>query len=534
MSDILLSHGYALKAQDGKGRMAYIPAHMTKVDHKKFEITTFIAQGNRAPVSTSLNAGNEVLDFDVALNAIDKLESFILELEIKVANNSQLTCPAWGFVKEIEFRVNNNADSSSNFKIYNDTIFLDTFSFGAEQRDLAWRDMLTPKGVLMDRNLPTGTYYVRLPLNSYLDQLKPYCRHITQDLQIRLTFNNDVDVSGTSTDLTLQNITLYVQSERLSQKELDNFKKELHGPAAKSLVGTCVEYQKIVDRSISWTASTAHDIDLSSLKDVASPYLFLLFKPTTSVDIGTTVYRNMNLGDLTIDLTSASGSSLMAAGRPVPQRVLRRYFQRHFPECTYNLSEQYQAYFVPFCANASMASRYGQVNGYQWFDGSKMKLRVTLPAARVREVQTLTLAGGTDNDGGYYVLSFNGELTGPLVYNANVAAMKAALEGLRVCTENQIKVTFSATAAGSFTVTFGEDRNECGKIYEKYGLVQLIPLDLNDGTVNARYSTALTTAGSAGAPASADSTMCCVVYAPVYHNISIDGNGIIRKNKWMP
>lgn len=66
------------------------------------------------------------------------------------------------------------------------------------------------------------------------------------------------------------------------------------------------------------------------------------------------------------------------------------------------------------------------------------------------EVQTLTITGAT---GGTYTLTFDGETTSALAYNANAAAIQAALLALGNLDTGDVVVT----GAGPYTITFGGD-----------------------------------------------------------------------------
>lgn len=73
----------------------------------------------------------------------------------------------------------------------------------------------------------------------------------------------------------------------------------------------------------------------------------------------------------------------------------------------------------------------------------------TDPVVGTSEVQTLTITGSPA--GGTYRLSFKGQKTSALAYNANAAAIDTALEALPTIGTGNIAVT----GTGPFTLTFG-------------------------------------------------------------------------------
>lgn len=74
-----------------------------------------------------------------------------------------------------------------------------------------------------------------------------------------------------------------------------------------------------------------------------------------------------------------------------------------------------------------------------------------VPFDGVSEVQTVTITGGPT--GGTFTLTFDGEVTAAIAYNATAAAVQSALEALSNVTPGDIVV--SGSAGGPYTLTFG-------------------------------------------------------------------------------
>ncbi|MFE1452000.1 hypothetical protein [Streptomyces olivaceoviridis] len=72
-------------------------------------------------------------------------------------------------------------------------------------------------------------------------------------------------------------------------------------------------------------------------------------------------------------------------------------------------------------------------------------------AAVTNEVQTATITGGPT--GGTFTLTFNGQTTSAIAYNATAAQVQTALEALSNVNPGDIKVT--GNAGGPYTLTFG-------------------------------------------------------------------------------
>lgn len=72
-------------------------------------------------------------------------------------------------------------------------------------------------------------------------------------------------------------------------------------------------------------------------------------------------------------------------------------------------------------------------------------------AAVTNEVQTATITGGPT--GGTFTLTFSGQTTASIAYNATAAVVQTALEALSNVNPGDIKVT--GAAGGPYTLTFG-------------------------------------------------------------------------------
>lgn len=72
-------------------------------------------------------------------------------------------------------------------------------------------------------------------------------------------------------------------------------------------------------------------------------------------------------------------------------------------------------------------------------------------AGPTNEVQTVTITGGPT--GGTFTLTWNGQTTAAIAYNATAAAVQSALEALSNIAPGDVTVTGSA--GGPYTVTFG-------------------------------------------------------------------------------
>lgn len=76
----------------------------------------------------------------------------------------------------------------------------------------------------------------------------------------------------------------------------------------------------------------------------------------------------------------------------------------------------------------------------------------TVPAAGTNEVQTVTVTGSPT--GGTYTLTFSGQTTGAIVYNATASAVQTALEGLSNVAPGDVTAAGGPHPGTPVTVTF--------------------------------------------------------------------------------
>lgn len=86
-------------------------------------------------------------------------------------------------------------------------------------------------------------------------------------------------------------------------------------------------------------------------------------------------------------------------------------------------------------------------------NGNRTPAGILTWANRVNEVQTVTITGGPT--GGTWTLTFNGQSTSPINYNAAASTVATALAALSTIGPNNVAV--SGSAGGPYTVTFQRD-----------------------------------------------------------------------------
>ena len=149
---------------------------------------------------------------------------------------------------------------------------------------------------------------------------------------------------------------------------------------------------------------------------------------------------------------------------------------------------------------------------------SKIKVDGFPSTSAVSEVQTVTLATSPDNvpDGGTFTLTYRGETTSNIAWNATADDIKTALEALASVDTNDI--TVSGSIANGIMFTFANT----------LGNVDLLMIDssLTDGIKNVTASIAETTAGSDGYISRSSNTVDDVISGITLHlHDTTDANG---------
>jgi hypothetical protein len=108
------------------------------------------------------------------------------------------------------------------------------------------------------------------------------------------------------------------------------------------------------------------------------------------------------------------------------------------------------------------------------------------PSEGVDEIQSVTVTGAPT--GGTYTLTFAGQTTAAIAYNATAAAVQAALESLSNIGVGSVAVTGST--GGPYTVTFGGQ-------YQNVDVAQLTATASLTGGTSPGVTTATVTSGSA-------------------------------------
>jgi hypothetical protein len=448
---------------------------------------------NQVPISsvwtsTSL-ASTAKVRVTIPKGTVLKVGSLTIRITFTVSTSTaQVVCsPYW--LDRIDFP--SSSDGQSHTTRWADNLLIDLLAGTSGSQ---WPCVSQPLNIMGDNTylsmgptpaLPIGTYTFDIPVvGAFFSTLCYYMDGARgDDFLIDLYPAGNIVASGTGT-IAMTAMTVLIDSVALRDADM----KEIPRMLSTAYEAKFLNPITALKTSYSLTANALNTIDLNSVRGRCS-HALMIIRAAGASNTSNGFSTMYNPGDTcTIDLQTASSSSILGGGTAIPLSYLRKeWWCRSFPS---SFSCDKPFIMIPFSDNLPKAYM-GVMDGFIEFNGDSKKLVINLPAAPTSEVQTFTPSGTAA--AGYYRFSFRGQLSAPLAYNAVVATMKSAFEAIPAVQARSITVTFSGPATATFTGTFVHP--ETAGLPE---LVQIIPSLLDATPVPVSIPTTLTTKGTAG------------------------------------
>jgi len=156
----------------------------------------------------------------------------------------------------------------------------------------------------------------------------------------------------------------------------------------------------------------------------------------------------------TLDVLDGSSNSLFGSGTPVQVEYLKGVVMPSIMGG--DVAKYTNLVVLPFSHNFARAMT-GDIKGSMRVLNNAYQLSITPDAALIAaDYEVHTVTQGAAITAGYYAFSYKGQISSYIVWNSNVAAMKAAFEAIPAAYEDGVTVTFSAAASAgaAFTCTF--------------------------------------------------------------------------------
>jgi len=384
----------------------------------------------------------------------------------------------------------------------------------AKQRALFKTVAIESDGVAkygLTKPLPIGThtFYVPLLTSVFENFGGLFLQDLEGDLALDLTTPSTIIASGAGA--ISASISFVVEGADLSDADATIFRSRYKAHAAECQF---LEPVRTEFYSKQLTAgSSNNDLKLDNVNGLCA-YQAVIVRPTGSYgqNAAFAQWRMLNLGDANgagIDLVTSSGKSLWGNGSPVPCRHIRQH------QSIDNFDNDWVAhkpcYFLNYSdsMNAALGGRIQ--GGYKFVGQSGDQIRLSLPAAPVAEVHTVSFFGTPSS--GFYRFRFRGEDSVELPVSASAAVMKTAIETMRGVSSKFLTVTCSgaASAGVSFTIT----------ITDPEGTLDGDLIEVVSNGLGLTPSTMRTTAGIAGLATGAYDIF---VYSFMFHQAGYSNN----------
>ena len=445
------------------------------------------------PASNSLGSNNS-LYFDIERDECGEIDDVCLKLTVSCSTADVTAVPPYYWFKRIVIE-SEKGSGDELAHIYPEQMVLWHWLLEEEEARDKWSKLSNFANVKLKgeesekffdnektkfRVGETKEIYLQIPVG-FLHMNSIDMKHVRSDLRIRMELSNDIIVSGSASNLSLDNIHLLVntfQEEAYDQNERKNLQKNFkHG-----YIYLDAERLQINDKTLTAGQTTKFNLDQFVGK---CPFLVVVIKPNSSpVASDRSLYNYTDIGESKFDITNSSSQSLYGNGTPIKATHLREIF------CNQTGNKQLKGvYVIPFCE--SIKKSFSRLNGCFDFYGLRDYLEIKFDDAPTSEVHTIT-QNAVSSAGTYRYAFENGVISDQeLDYNSNASAIKAVVDAIPQLAERNISVTAGGDLTSTTqTITFNSGS---GRVVDELGKISII----GNGTSKVN-NTAVTTYGEKG------------------------------------
>ena len=360
----------------------------------------------------------------------------------------------------------------------------------------------------------TKEIYLNLPLSFIRFRALDF-GHIANDLRLRFEASNDVVISGSVANISLDAVDLLVSSHD-SHHEDRNAKLAKHKKHNHSFIFLEPERLQVNTKSLQASTKTEYFLDQFSGKIA---FLMVLLKGSTTPQASDkTKFDFYEIGKYgTFDVESSAGKSLLMNGSPMNQNQVYNYIQDQV-----GCKPWAGVYFIPFCEDIKK-SVAGIVNSFRQFYGQKDKLCITFDSAPTQEISTITLSS-TAASGSYRYGFSNGIIdTAEVDYNDSTGDLLTAINAIPQLAQKGISASsVSANIASSAThaITWSA---RSGRVSDELGKLTIVPNGIPKVS-----SSVVSTYGDDGW--TSGSGYQCEIFAFKFCKLTVDTDGKLSKS----
>lgn len=400
------------------------------------------------------------------------------KLDVTSAAVTPATMPFW--FHEIGLSLNNGTDFVQMY--YPETLEMMLAMKPLEER-LAMKSLMGygphdswfPKSTELGASIPSGnSRYYTLPLpNTFLEKCGVDSDILGENgVTIRLvTRESGILTSGTAANVAVSEIKFVIQDSLDDSKRAEAQSNWLQTVDRFAYYINCYKITGTFASTL--TTANATKVSLGAIPSgVLSPLVLVSLRKSSTTDepmSGFNVYTLIDgIGPEPSRLTLLKNdTSMLEPAKTIsPNQAFRQLVSKYIGSDFLSKKNIYA--LMP--GDAKEAINYGRFS-QSWFDFTNPQsnwLEFT-PISRTNYVETVTLSAAPTV--GSYCLQYDGQLSEPLAYNANAAAILAAVDAMESIRRDNLVVTFSAalSAGATPTITFtGSGRPR--------GLIKVIPL----------------------------------------------------------
>ena len=475
-----------------------------------------------APPTTSLNSGNTI-NFDIERDTIKLIDDIIIRFRVSCSSADVETLPVHYWCNRLIVEAERGSADElihiypENFIIWDylteNRVNRETSQYYSNYYSTPYKSENAEKYWIRENNKfkagETRDVYLKIPaLFFHLKAID--MTHVRSDLRLRLELSNDIIVSGSASNLSLDSLDLVCQN--FAEEDFDrNFRtKMLLTEPHKYMYCDCERYQ-VSDKTLNAGATTKIELDQFTGK---MGFAVVVIKPSTTPAASDKSKINfVEIGqEGTMDITNPNSQSLLGQGTALKEGHLYQIFSQQT-----NNPHVKGMYIIPFSENVKKALAGSMATGFREFVGLRDYLELTFDSAPTQEVQTISL--GTTASSGTYRYGFEkcGLSDQELDYDDGASDIQTAINAMPELLDRNISVTVNdgIDAVTSQTITFNANS---GKVSDELGKITI----LGNGTPKVN-STSVTTTGRRGF--TSGSNYQVNVYMYKFKCLNVDKNG---------
>ena len=314
--------------------------------------------------------------------------------------------------------------------------------------------------------------------------------HVRSDLRLRLELSNDIAVSGSASNLSLDSLNLVIRNFAEENFDHNHRVQRQMKNKHKYIYLDCDRYQ-VSDKSINANSTCRVELDQFTGK---MGFAVVAIKPSSTPSASDKSKINfVEIGpNGTFDITNPSSQSLLGQGTALKESHVYQIWNQQ----TGNPHVK-GLYMIPFSKSCKKAA-IGVVDGFMEFVGLRDYLEITPDSAGQQEVHTIDL--GTTSSAGTYRYAFTkGGVSDQELDNTDEAnSIQDVIDAMPQLAERDItvQVNNSLVNTDSQTITFS---NDSGKVSDELGKITILGngiAKVNNTTVSTVGRRGFSTSGS--------------------------------------